>query len=62
MEVTTQPPIVNTLHCNGDLTQESEFDTREADLLTLEICHLDAQFSHQKMINVGSIGCRKAAG
>ena len=62
MNVSTDPPILDTLNSDGHLTKKSELDTSKADLLALEVSHFDTQFSHQKMVNVRTTGSRKAAG
>lgn len=62
MEITANSPFLDALNGEGYFAKEPKFDSTEADLLALEVSHLDTQFSHQKMINVQSTGCRKAAG
>ena len=52
MKVTVGSPVLDTLYCDRNSTKKSEFHTTEAELLALQICHFDSQFSYQKMINV----------
>ena len=51
MKVTAGPAILDTLDNDGNLAKKSDLHTTAA-----------KQFSDQKIINVGSIRCRKAAG
>jgi len=56
MEVTANSPVLDALDSEGDLAKESKLDSTVADLLALEVSHLDSELLYQQVINVGGDG------
>ena len=52
MEITANSPFLDALNGEGYFAKEPKFDSTEADLLALEVSHLDTELFYQHVVDV----------